>query len=137
MAGGVPAAQLPFAKEKTMTCRLLAVVALAVGAAVAAAAQRPQPDERQPPGKAQPAVRAATRDGTVVRVEGNKLVLKGRTGKDGTAEETVFTLTPNAKVAQGGRVLAASALTPGRRVRVTVSGAENQVNRVEVLPAKR
>jgi hypothetical protein len=120
-----------------MRCRLLALLVLAQLTA-AAAGQRPQPDERQPPGKDQPSAQATTREGTVVRIDGNKLVLRTREAKGAeAAEERTYTLTPNARVAEGGRVLAPSALTAGLRVRVTRTGAEDLVNRVEVLAEKR
>jgi hypothetical protein len=109
---------------------LLITAALAVAGA---GQDRPLPDERQPVGKGQPAVQATTREGTIVSLNGNKLVLRITQQGDKAAAESTFALSPNTRVTQGARLLARGDLRSGSRVRITITGAESRVNRVEVL----
>jgi len=88
--------------------------------------------------KAEKGAKANTHEGTVVRVEGDKLVMKGKAKDGAEGKEHTHTLSDNAKVTCDGKACKLTDLKAGQRVRVTTKKDDKSVAvRVEALDKQR
>lgn len=102
---------------------VLAVVALALFAGAPALAQ----DKEK-------AIDGDTHEGIIVKVEDNKLTMKG---KDGTGEHS-HTLNKDVRFSLDNKAAKMEDLKPGQRVRVTTKkGDKNTILRIEALDKEK